>query len=95
MTPPQSTEDVPCDPEAIREQFWTVSKERDELVAETGKLRAKISRQRKELRRINKMVEILWRGWTYHHHIETQLRYRAKMAKAFGLDAVCAAEKAL
>lgn len=56
-------------------------------------LRRRVSTQRQELRRLNSQLRYFWHGWDHHGHIEREYQYRKKMISAFGLDAVCKAEK--
>jgi len=61
----------------------------EELIA----LRKRVKQQRKELRRLNRMMELFWHGWGHHGHIARESEYRLKMIKAFGLDKIMEVEK--
>ena len=61
--------------------------------AEFAKLRSRVKAQRRELRNLNKTLNYYWRGWRDGISVAHFNAHRARMIEAFGLDAVCAAER--
>lgn len=60
----------------------------DEITA----LRRRVASQRRELRRLNYTVSLMWKGWRYGVMTTHSNEYRARMIRAFGYDAVALAE---
>lgn len=89
--PPQAAQ-----PEPQARQAVALS---DEQIADAGRLelaalRKRVKAQRAELRRLNKMDSLLWAGWRWGCDTSQRNQDRAKMIRAFGIDAVLAAERA-
>lgn len=55
-------------------------------------LKKRLKEQRKELRRLNRYVEIYWHGFRRGMEVSDTCELRGKMIKAFGNDAVRKAE---
>lgn len=64
------------------------------VMAENRWLRAKLKRQRRELRRLNRELGSFWRGFSRGLSLEGECRLRGAMNAAFGHERVREAEMA-
>jgi hypothetical protein len=64
------------------------------VMAENRWLRAKLKRQRRELRRLNRELASFWRGFSRGLSLEGEVRLRGIMNAAFGHERVHEAEMA-
>ena len=62
------------------------------VMAENRWLRAKLKRQRRELRRLNRELAAFWRGFSRGLSLEAECRLRGAMNAAFGHERVREAE---
>jgi hypothetical protein len=73
-------------------ESWQESSSGGENVIELQALRKRVKAQRAELRRLNKVDALMWAGWRWGCDTARHNEHRAKLIRAFGLDAVMAAE---
>jgi len=79
---------------AIKDNDEILREQRDGFANQLRAMRERSARQRRELRRLNAQIKYLWCAWRAGLLASDVMRLRGAMQRAFGVEAVRAAERA-